>query len=123
MSHHVFKHPNRTKLQNEKSSFLRGHSFIVISSQIHKLSEFFPDLVSIKYLPPKIFGYVVYVCIRKQHRLKLDPRAQKCIFVDYSNTQKGISVTIPLARNLSPLWMSHLMKLNLFFFLVRPPSY
>ena len=37
----------------------------------------------------KVFGCVCYVHIQVKHRDKLEPRAVKCLFLGYSNTQKG----------------------------------
>lgn len=49
-------------------------------SPIHKLSEFFPDLVYVKNLLFKVFGCIGYIHMHKQHRSKLDLRAQKCLY-------------------------------------------
>ena len=40
-------------------------------------------------IPPKVFGCVSFVHNHGPNRDKLDPRAHKCIFLDYSHTQKG----------------------------------
>uniref|UniRef100_A0A2N9EHM3 Integrase catalytic domain-containing protein n=1 Tax=Fagus sylvatica TaxID=28930 RepID=A0A2N9EHM3_FAGSY len=40
-------------------------------------------------VPPRVFGCVSFVHNHSPNRDKLDPRAHKCIFLDYSRTQKG----------------------------------
>ena len=40
-------------------------------------------------LCPRIFGCICYVRVYSHLRDKLDPRALKCVFLDYSNSQKG----------------------------------
>ena len=37
----------------------------------------------------KVFGCVCFVHIQANKRGKLDPRAEKCVFLGYSSTQKG----------------------------------
>ena len=38
----------------------------------------------------KIFGCIAYVHVPDELRSKLDPKAEKCIFIGYSLQQKGI---------------------------------
>lgn len=38
---------------------------------------------------PSVFCCVYYIHIHSHHRDKLDPRALKCVFLGYSNSQKG----------------------------------
>ena len=50
------------------------------------------SLLSIPHLPnlePRVFGCTVYVHIPKILRNKLDPCAKRCVFVGYSEFQKG----------------------------------
>jgi hypothetical protein len=37
----------------------------------------------------KMFGCIAYVHVPKEKRSKLDPKAEKCIFIGYSLEQKG----------------------------------
>ena len=37
----------------------------------------------------KVFGCIAYVHIPDERRTKLDPKAEKCIFIGYSLQQKG----------------------------------
>jgi transposase InsO family protein len=43
---------------------------------------------SILNLPPKFFGCTTYVHLQKQYRSKLEPRAEKCIFLGMGQNQK-----------------------------------
>jgi len=36
----------------------------------------------------KVFGYIAYVHVPNEKRSKLDPKAEKCIFIGYSLEQK-----------------------------------
>ena len=66
------------------------------STPIQKLLETYPNSPLIHTLPPKTFGCVVFV--HKQVKSKLDPRADKCIFVGYSPSQKGYKCYSPITR-------------------------
>ena len=49
-------------------------------------------------LPLKIFGCTAYVHIPKRLRSKLDPRAEKCVFVGYTPNKKGYKCFNPLIK-------------------------
>ena len=46
----------------------------------------------------KIFGYTAYVHIPKRSTSKLDPRAEKCVFVGYTPNKKGYKCFNPLTK-------------------------
>ena len=48
----------------------------------------------------KVFGCIAYVHIRDELRNKLDPKAEKCIFVGNSVEQKGYRCYNPVTREL-----------------------
>ena len=49
-------------------------------------------------LYPRIFGYICYVHVHSHLRDKLDSRALKCVFLSYSNSQKGYKCFHPSSR-------------------------
>ena len=49
-------------------------------------------------LPLKIFGCTVFVHIPNKSRSKLDPRAEKCVFLGYAPNQKGYKCFNPQTR-------------------------
>ena len=51
--------------------------------------EKFAKIPSSLTLEPRIFGCSAFVHIPKTNRTKLDPCAEKCVFVGYGVTQKG----------------------------------
>nr|KYP39692.1 Retrovirus-related Pol polyprotein from transposon TNT 1-94 [Cajanus cajan] len=53
-----------------------------------KLETFF-SIPHVMNLEPRVFGCTAYVHVPKKLRSKLDPCAKKCIFVGYSDVQKG----------------------------------
>nr|BAK64102.1 gag-pol polyprotein [Eustoma grandiflorum] len=55
---------------------------------------------SLLTLPPKVFGCTVFIHISKTHRDKLDPCAEKCVFVGYASTQKGYRCYNPRTRQI-----------------------
>jgi len=48
----------------------------------------------------KVFGCIAYVHVPNERRLKLDPKAEKCIFIGYSLEQKGYRCFNPSTRKL-----------------------
>ena len=61
------------------------------------------SLLSVPHLPnlePRVFGCTVYVHIPKVLRSKLDPCANRCVFVGYSEFQKGYRCYNPHHRKL-----------------------
>ena len=54
-----------------------------------------PDLSHLK-----VFDYIEYVHVPNELRRKLDPKAEKCIFVGYSLQQKGYRCYNPVTREL-----------------------
>lgn len=67
----------------------------------------FPGSKMYYNLPFRFFGCTVFVHIPTQFRLKLDHRAEKRVFVDYSPNQKGYKCYSPIKK-----------KCFFFFFLV-----
>jgi Reverse transcriptase (RNA-dependent DNA polymerase) len=63
------------------------------------LSSHFP-IPSVLNLPPKIFGCVAFVNIQKHQRSKLEPCAERCIFVGYGQHQKGYKCLNPTSKKL-----------------------
>ena len=64
-------------------------SALVIDYQtpLRMLSRFH-SIPSVLNLCPRIFGCICYVHVHSHLRDKLDPRALKCVFLGYSNSQK-----------------------------------
>jgi len=48
----------------------------------------------------RVFGCITYVHVLDEKRSKLDPKAQKCIFIRYSLEQKGYRCFNPSTRKL-----------------------
>jgi len=48
----------------------------------------------------RMFGCITYVHVVKEKRSKLDPKAEKCIFIGYSLEQKGYRCFNPSTRKL-----------------------
>lgn len=57
----------------------------------------FPN-IPVFALPPKTFEYICYVHVPKSDRTKLDPKANKCVFLDYGVNKKGYKCFHPPTR-------------------------
>jgi len=55
-------------------------------------------LPSMVFLPPHIFGCVIYVHLHPHQHTKLKERALKCVFVGYGSTQKGYRAYHPQSK-------------------------
>ena len=55
-------------------------------------------LPSMVYLPPHVFGCVIFVHLHPHQRTKLEERAIKCVFVGYGSTQKGYHAYHPPSK-------------------------
>ena len=48
----------------------------------------------------KVFGCIAYVHVLDELRTKLDPKAEKCVFIGYSLEQKGYRCYNPVTRQI-----------------------
>ena len=69
-------------------------------SPMEVLSKFYPDISATNTLTPRIFGCTSFVHVHSNNRGKLDPRAIKCVFVEYPSTQKCYKCFHPPTRKL-----------------------
>ena len=72
---------------------------IEFQTPYQKLQTFF-DTPHQPNLEPRTFGCIVYVHIPKVLHSKLDPCAQRCVFVGYSDFQKGYRCYCPQTHKL-----------------------
>ena len=73
---------------------------LITQSPLQLLSTAFPLIKLEDGLSKSVFGCACYVHLYLNQTNKLSPRALNCVFVGYSNTQKDISATILLDREL-----------------------
>ena len=67
-------------------------------SPLEVLEAKFPNIQQRKNLKPRIFGCVGYVLSHDVNKDKLSPRAHRCVFIGYSNTQKGYKLYHPSTK-------------------------
>jgi hypothetical protein len=48
----------------------------------------------------KVFGCITYVHVPDELHIKLDPKAEKCVFIGYSLEQKGYRCSNPVTREM-----------------------
>jgi hypothetical protein len=51
--------------------------------------------VKLEVIHLRIFGFLVYIHVPKEKRMKLEPSGNKGIFVGYSETSKSYKIYIP----------------------------
>jgi hypothetical protein len=64
-------------------------------TQKEKYSDKKPDLSHLK-----MFGCIAYVHVLDELRTKLDPKAEKCVFIRYSLEEKGYKCYNPVTREM-----------------------
>ena len=67
-------------------------------SLVQFMTSRFPSVPILKSLESRVFGYVAFVYIHKQHRSKLDPRVVRCIFIGYPPNKRGYKCYHPPSR-------------------------
>ncbi|GJV27345.1 putative RNA-directed DNA polymerase [Tanacetum coccineum] len=70
-----------------------------MKTPLETLSEYH-TLPQVLTLEPKVFGCTVFAHIPKSYRDKLDPCAEKCVFVGYGVNQKGYRCYNPKTRHM-----------------------
>ena len=71
-----------------------------MKSPIEVLEQLFPKARLSNNLTPRVFGCVSYVHLHGPSVDKLSVNALKCVFVGYSNTQKGHKCYYPPTRKI-----------------------
>jgi len=109
---HLLNHTRALHFQNHVPKIFLGEAILTatylinrlpskllnLQSSMQVLSLFYPYIESSNKLQPKIFGCVAFVHVHNNEKGKLDPRAVKCVFIGYSNTQKGYRCYHPISR-------------------------
>lgn len=67
------------------------------------------------HLQPRVFGCTVYVHLHKNQRSKLDPCAEKCIFLGFSPQQNGYQYYHPPTRRMYATMDVTFSKVEMFF--------
>ena len=65
---------------------------------VQVLQNNFPTSRIITNLPLKVFGYLCYVHIPNIFHSKLDPKAEKCVFLGYASNKKGYKCFNPVIK-------------------------
>ena len=74
------------------------HPKQMFQSPIGILEKFFPEVRLKIRLPVKNFGCIAYVHNPVHKKNKWSTKALKCVFLGYSNTQKGYKVYHPITQ-------------------------
>ena len=65
------------------------HALVIDYQTPLQMLSRFHSIPSVLNLRLRIFGCICYVHVHSHLRDKLDPRSLKCVFMGYSNSQKG----------------------------------
>ena len=57
---------------------------------LHPKEDFSGEKLEVRY--PSIFGFLMYIHILKDKRIRLDPSGKKGIFIGYSDTSKAYRI-------------------------------
>ena len=91
--------------------------FLKYRTPLECFKKFFPECQPFFYLPLKIFGCTVFIHMPSRLRSKLGPRAEKCVFIDYTPNKRGYKCYNPQTKQKKKkkkiISMSHLWKVNL----------
>jgi transposase InsO family protein len=82
---------------------------------VEVLQNYFPMSRIIADLPLKVFGCLCYVYIPNNFRSKLDPKAEKCVFLGYASNKKGYKCFNPVTKNFFESMDVHFVENQPFF--------
>ena len=72
--------------------------FLKYRTPLECFKKFFPECQPFFYLPLKIFGCTVFIHMPSRLRSKLGPRAEKCVFIDYTPNKRGYKCYNPQTK-------------------------
>lgn len=84
-------------------------------SPVQVLQNNFPTSRIITDLPLKVFGCLCYVYIPNVFRSKLDPKAEKCVFLGYASNKKGFKCFNPVTKKFFESMDVHFVENQPFF--------
>ena len=71
-------------------------------SPLNRLEKFYPSVTLKNNLILRIFGCICFIQINKIGLSKFEARSIKCVFIGYSNTQKGYKCYSPELKKIFP---------------------
>ena len=74
--------------------------FLKYSTLLECFQKIFPLSRMYSNLPLKVFGCIVFVHLPNHTRSKLDPRAEKCVFIGYASNKKKYKCYNPQTRKM-----------------------
>ena len=70
------------------------------NTPLNCFKRFFPLSRIYSDLPLKVFGCIAFVHVPNNTQTKLDPRAEKCVFIGYASNKKGYKCYNPQTRKI-----------------------